>query len=111
MSTYDRFEQPGGLSRTAVIAIGVVLLHVAGLWALQTGLLRRAVEVVVPVELLSEFITPPAPVWNPHPSGPSNSSATFDVSTFTTLRARVTVSAEKEDWPKKCEVTRSSPLA
>ena len=67
MSSYDRFEQPGGLSRTAVIAIGVVLLHVGGLWALQTGLLRRAAEVIVPVELLRQYITPPAPKVAPPP--------------------------------------------
>ena len=46
--------------RNAVIAGGVVLLHVAALWALQAGLLRRAVEVVVPVAILSEIISPEA---------------------------------------------------
>jgi periplasmic protein TonB len=53
--------------RNALIAGGVVLLHVAFLWALQTGLLRRAAEVVVPVELLSVIITPPAPEAPPVP--------------------------------------------
>ena len=42
-----------------MIAASVVALHVAGLWALQSGLLRRAAEVIVPAELLSEFIAPP----------------------------------------------------
>ena len=54
-------------TRNALIAGGVVLLHVAFLWALQTGLLRRAAEVVVPVELLSVIITPPAPEAPPVP--------------------------------------------
>src|SRR3546814_1355882 len=62
------------------------------------------IAILDPAGQASEFITPPAPVWKPQPSGPSSSSATSDVSTFTTLRARVTVSVEKEDWPKKCEV-------
>ena len=31
-------------ARNALIAGGVVLLHVAALWALQSGLLRRAAE-------------------------------------------------------------------
>jgi protein TonB len=44
-----------------MIAGGVVLFHVAALWALQTGLLRRAVEVIVPAQILAEMITPPAP--------------------------------------------------
>jgi len=70
MSSFDRFEQPRGLSRNAMIAVGVVLLHVGALWALQTGLLRRAVEVIVPAELLTEFIAPPAPVVRPDPPAP-----------------------------------------
>lgn len=47
--------------RNTLIAASVVLFHVAALWALQTGLLRRAIEVIVPVEILSEFIEPAAP--------------------------------------------------
>ncbi|MCW8170741.1 energy transducer TonB, partial [Verminephrobacter aporrectodeae subsp. tuberculatae] len=61
MSYPDRFAPPGGASRNALIVGSVLALHAAGLWALQSGLLRRAVEIVVPAELLSEFITPPAP--------------------------------------------------
>ena len=49
------------LSRNASIAIAVVALHVAFLWALQSGLLIRAAERVVPVELLAQFVEPPAP--------------------------------------------------
>ena len=59
MSHTDRFASPGGVNRNAVIAASVVALHVVGLWALQSGLLRRAAEVIVPAELLSEFIAPP----------------------------------------------------
>lgn len=47
--------------RIAVSAGSVVLFHGAALWALQSGLVRRAVEIVVPATLLSEFIKPPAP--------------------------------------------------
>jgi protein TonB len=47
--------------RNTLIAASVVLFHVAALWALQTGLLRRAIEVIVPAEILSEFIEPAAP--------------------------------------------------
>lgn len=49
------------LNRNLVIGASVVLFHVAALWALQSGLLRRAIEVVVPVAILSEMVTPPAP--------------------------------------------------
>jgi len=71
MSTYDRFEQPQGLSRNALIAMGVVLLHVAALWALQTGLLRRAVEIIVPAVLMTEYVSPPAPVTKAEPPPPA----------------------------------------
>ena len=55
------------MNRNALIAAGVVLLHLGALWALQTGLLRRALETVVPVQVLqvlsppAEAPTPPAP--------------------------------------------------
>lgn len=52
---------PAGLSRNAIIVGAVVLLHIVAIWALQTGLLRRAAEIVVPVQILSQLITPPAP--------------------------------------------------
>jgi protein TonB len=48
----------------------VLVLHALALWALQTGLLRRAVEVVVPAELLSQIIEPPAPKVEPPPPAP-----------------------------------------
>ncbi|MEJ8849914.1 TonB family protein [Variovorax rhizosphaerae] len=66
----DRFNAPAGLSRNTVIASGVVLFHVAALWALQTGLIRKAAEVVIPIEILSELIAPPKPVEPPPPPPP-----------------------------------------
>ena len=56
--------------RNALIAGGVVLFHVAALWALQNGLLQRVVEVVVPVEVLGALVTPPQPVQPPAPPPP-----------------------------------------
>jgi periplasmic protein TonB len=70
----DRFSSPPpsvlGFSRNALIAGGVVLFHVAALWTLQSGLLRRAAEAVIPVEILSEFIEPPKPAEPPPPPPP-----------------------------------------
>lgn len=72
MQEFDRFSSPTGLPlRTTVIA-GVVLLHVAGLWALQSGLVRPAVEVVVPAEVIAELIAPTAP---PPPQPPTPRAA------------------------------------
>jgi protein TonB len=58
------------LSRNSAIAGSVVLFHVAALWALQTGLLRKAVEVIVPVAMLTDIVTPPAPKVEPAPPTP-----------------------------------------
>lgn len=59
-----------GMNRNLMVAGSVVVFHAVLLWALQTGLLRRAVEVVVPVQILSEFISPPAPQAAPQPPAP-----------------------------------------
>lgn len=56
------------LNRNIAIAGSVVLFHLAALWALQAGLLRRVTQiaqVVVPVEIVSEAVTPPAPKVEP----------------------------------------------
>ncbi|MGH8803603.1 MAG: energy transducer TonB [Polaromonas sp.] len=58
------------LSRNAVIALAVVALHVGLIWALQSGLLMRAVELVVPAEVLTQFVDPPAPKVEPAPPAP-----------------------------------------
>jgi periplasmic protein TonB len=69
--------QPGGerpgyipLSRNALIALAVVVLHVGLLVLLQSGLLMRASELLVPVEVLARLVEPPvvpppAPVVEP----------------------------------------------
>lgn len=63
---------PPEMNRILVIASSVVVFHIAALWALQSGLLRRVAEIVVPVEILSDFITPPTPrVELPRPTTPT----------------------------------------
>lgn len=46
------------ISRNVAIALSVVLLHVAFIYALYSGLLTRAVELVVPAVVLAQFIEP-----------------------------------------------------
>jgi periplasmic protein TonB len=58
-------DQRSFSTQPAAIAAAVVLLHVGGLYALQTGLLHRAAELVVPVQMLSELMEPPQPVVQP----------------------------------------------
>lgn len=64
------YPERSGLSRNTVIVGSVIAFHAAALWALQSGLLVRAVEVVVPVEILSQFIEPPKPAPPPPPPPP-----------------------------------------
>ncbi len=70
MSTLDSPLAARPVNRHAIIAASVVLFHVAALWALQSGLLRRAVEVIVPAEVIAEFIEPPQPKVEPPPPVP-----------------------------------------
>ena len=53
------------MNRTLSIVAGVVLLHIGALWALQTGLLRRVTELLVPAEILVEITAPSAPATVP----------------------------------------------
>jgi protein TonB len=50
-----------GSYRHVFIATSVVLFHLGALWAMQSGLIRRAIEAVIPVEILSEWVEPPRP--------------------------------------------------
>ena len=58
------------LSCHIVIATVVVSLHLAFVWALQSGLLMRAAERVVHAEILTQLIEPPAPKVDPAPPKP-----------------------------------------
>lgn len=56
------------LRHPAAVTVLVLGLHAAALWALQTGLLRRAVETVVPAEILVELWSPTPPAPQPQPT-------------------------------------------
>lgn len=58
------------LNRNLVIAVSVIAFHVLVLWAMQNGLLRRAAEIVVPVELLTRIIEIEPPKVAPPPPPP-----------------------------------------
>lgn len=59
---------PRQTSRRIAVVSTVVGLHLTALWALQSGLLRRAVEQVVPVEVIAELIETPVPQIPPAPA-------------------------------------------
>jgi len=56
--------------RHLLIASSVVLFHIAAIWVLQTGLVRQALEAVVPVNILSEFLESHKPKVEPPPPPP-----------------------------------------
>ena len=57
-------------NRNAFIASAVLLFHALAIWALQTGLLMRAVEIIVPVEVLAQMVELPTPKADPTPQKP-----------------------------------------
>lgn len=57
--------------RIIVIAGSVLAFHALAIWALQSGLLMRAVEMVVPVEVLAQIIEPPKAALPPAPPPPA----------------------------------------
>jgi protein TonB len=62
---------PRRLNRRLLVVGSVVGLHVFAVWALQSGLLRRAVEMVIPVEVMAELIELPQPQVEPEPPAPA----------------------------------------
>lgn len=63
------------MDRRLLIVIAVIGLHVLGFWALQAGLLHRAVERVVPVSVLANLIEPTQPQAMPTPLPPQPPNA------------------------------------
>lgn len=64
-----------GTQRRLLIVAAVLGFHVLGLWALQSGLLRRAVELVVPVQIMADLIEAPQPEITPAPPAPPTEKA------------------------------------
>jgi protein TonB len=62
---------PRRLNRRLAVVGSVVGFHVLAVWALQSGLLRRAVELVIPVEVMAELIELPQPQVEPEPPAPA----------------------------------------
>ena len=59
------------MNRNILVVASVLLLHALALWALLTGLLRRAVELVVPVQLVTTVLEPPEIEVAPPPIVPA----------------------------------------
>ena len=56
-----RLQAASPARRNLLIATGIVVLHVALIWALHNGLQIRSTQMLVPIELLTELLAPPVP--------------------------------------------------
>ncbi|ABM37871.1 outer membrane transport energization protein TonB [Polaromonas naphthalenivorans CJ2] len=88
------------LSRNAAIALGVVALHAGLIWALQSGLLLRTAQLIVPVEVLAQLIELPEPKAEPAPPAPPAPPV-----------RPVTPSVQKKVVPKPAARPQAQPLA
>lgn len=62
-------HQPAPVSRrNLIIVTSVLLLHGLALWALQSGLVQRVVELVVPVDVMRDVVELPQPKAVPVPA-------------------------------------------
>jgi len=93
------------LGRSTVIALAVVALHVGLLWALQSGLVLRTAELLVPVEILAEFIEPPQPKPEPAPPAPPTPPAP------SVQPIKPAPALQKKTLPKPPAQPQSRPLA
>ena len=59
------------ISKRLAVVGAVIGLHVVGLWAMQSGLIARVVEIVVPVQVIAEMIEAPQPEIPPAPPPPA----------------------------------------
>jgi protein TonB len=69
------------LSRNLTIAVSVVALHVGLIWALQSGLLIRAAEILIPVTVLSQLVDAPAKTQPAKPKPPAPQKLTKPTTT------------------------------
>lgn len=67
-SVYD--EPSPFMSARLLIVVAVIGAHILMLWALQSGLMRRMVETIVPVQVLADFVQLPQPEAAPAPPPP-----------------------------------------
>ncbi len=99
-------------SRNMMIAMGVVFLHIGGLWALQTGLLRRTAEVLIPSNILSEFLEPPAPmVTSPRAPTPTTHIKPSAIETLAPLPAQVATPSPNAPTAVSAPAAAAPPIA
>lgn len=97
------------LSRNASIAAAVVAFHVALIWALQSGLLLRAAELVVPASVIAVFVELPTPVVEPTP--PKTTTPPLPATAKKPVAKPAKTTAKQPSQPLAVPDTTPSPLA
>jgi protein TonB len=95
------------MSRNTTIVLSVIALHVAVLWAMQTGLLRRVAEAVVPAEILVEIMAPPSPAA-PLPKPQLQPQPKVQVKTSTPKPAQPTPAIAEQPAPTPLAIAPSA---
>ena len=98
------------MHRNAVITGSVLALHVAGIWALQHALTHSPEPLIVPAEVIAEFIAPPAPEPQP-PAPPPPAPPTPQPPKPTPKPAPVPKPVQKQPLPKAIADPTPSPNA
>ncbi|TXI18981.1 MAG: energy transducer TonB [Ottowia sp.] len=96
--------------RHTVVVGSVLLMHGVALWALHQGLLRPPVELIVPAQVLAEFITPqpaPPPPAPPPPEPPKPTPAAVKPAPRPTPRPR----PAPQPQPQPLAVQQAAPSA
>ena len=97
------------MSRNASIAAAVVAFHVALIWALQSGLLLRAAELVVPASVIAVFVELPTPVVEPTP--PKTTTPPLPATAKKPVAKPAKATAKQPSQPLAVPDTTPSPLA
>ena len=99
------------LSRNALIALSVVVLHLGFIWALQSGLLMRSVELIVPVEVLSQLMEAPAPKAEPTLPAPPIPQKHSIPAVHKKAVARAPAQPQAQPQPQPLAVADTTPAA
>lgn len=110
------FEERPFYTQLKVIAAAVVLLHVGGLYALQSGLLRRTVNIHTPVVMLSALIQAPQPVMEPPPVQPKPAPTTphkaaYKAPTLASVAQPLTTQDTAPSPARPKDITTPAPMA
>jgi periplasmic protein TonB len=97
------------MNRQTTVVVSVIALHMWVLWALQSGLLRRVADVVVPAEILVEIMAPPAPPMPPAPQAVAQPQPTVQPTTSKPTQSTPTPAVQPTPTPVAITSSATTP--